>query len=103
MREVQSWTLIMYTCYNFNAGIHTTSRIDLITDSDTILNFFPVEFCLYYVSAYFMKEHQFSRRFDFRKLFNMSVKVYIFMKAFTMKKFSYTLWRVRILQHWTKS
>ena len=24
------------------------------------------------------------------------------MKALTMKKFSYTLWRVRILQHWTK-
>ena len=29
--------------------------------------------------------------FDFRKVFNMSVKVYIFMKALTMKKFSYTL------------
>ena len=35
----------------------------------------------------------------------MSVKVYIFMKALmtTMKIFSYTLWRVRISQHWTKS
>ena len=50
-----------------------------------------------------MKEYQFSRLFDFGKLFNMSVKVYIFMKALTMKKFSYTLGRVRILQHWTKS
>ena len=46
-----------------------------------------------------MKEYQFSRLFDFGKLFNMSVKVYIFMKALTMKKFSYTLGRVRILQH----
>ena len=37
-----------------------------------------------------------------RKLCNMYVEVYVFMKALTMKKFSYTLWRVRILQHWTK-
>ena len=82
--------------------------IDLFTDSDAILNFCPVDFCLkwtlYFVStSNFMKEYQFSRLFDFGKLFNMSVKVYIFMKALTMKKFSYTLGRVRILQHWTKS
>ena len=84
------------------------STIDLFTDSETILNFCPVDFCLkwtlYFVStSNFMKEYQFSRPFDFRKLFNMSVKVYIFMKALTMKKFSYTPWRVRILQHWIKS
>ena len=49
-----------------------------------------------------MEEFQFSRSFDLRKLCNMSVEVYVFMKALTMKKFSYTLRRVRILQHWTK-
>ena len=84
------------------------SLIDLFTDSDAILNFCSVDFCLkwtlYFVStSNFMKEYQFSPLFDFGKLFNMSVKVYIFMKALTMKKFSYTLGRVRILQHWTKS
>ena len=43
-----------------------------------------------------MEEFQFSRSFDLRNLCNMSVKVYVFMKALTMEKFSYTLWRVRI-------
>ena len=62
-------------------------------DSDAILNFCSVDFCfkwtLYFVStSNFMKEYKFSRLFDFGKLFNMSVKVYIFMKALTMKKFS---------------
>ena len=82
--------------------------IDLFTDSDAILNFCPVDFCLkwtlYFVStSNFMKEYQFSRLFDFGKLFNMSVKVYIFMKDLTMKKFSYTLGRVRILQRYNGS
>ena len=49
-----------------------------------------------------MEDFQFSRSFDLRNLCNMSVKVYVFMKALTMETFSYTLWRVRILQHWTK-
>ena len=79
-------------------------RIDLFTDSDAILNFSPVNFCvkrtLYYVStSTIMEEFQFSRSFD---LCNTSVEVYVFIKTLTMKKFSYTLGRVRILQHWTK-
>ena len=83
------------------------SQIDIFTDSDAILNFSPVNFCvkwtLHFVStSNIMEEFQFSRSFDLRKLSNMSVEVYVFMKALTMKKFSYTLWRVRILQHWTK-
>ena len=41
-----------------------------------------------------MEEFQFSRSFDLRKLCKMSVEVYVFMKALTIKKFSYTLWRV---------
>ena len=62
--------------------------IGVITDSDAILNFCPVDFCLkwtlYFVStSNCMKEYQFSQRFDFRKLFNISVKVYIFMKIFS--------------------
>ena len=53
--------------------------IDLFTDSDAILSFCPVDFCLkwtlYFVStSNFMKEYQFSRLFDFGKLFNRSVK-----------------------------
>ena len=44
-----------------------------------------------------MKEYKFSRNFE------VSVEVYVFKKALTMKKFSHTLWRaVRISQHWTK-
>ena len=48
-------------------------QIDLFTDSDSILNFCPVDFCLkwilYFVStSNFMKEYQFSRLFDFGKL-----------------------------------
>ena len=63
--------------------------IDLFTDSDAILNFCPIDFCLkwtlYFVStSNFMKEYQFSGVFAFRKLFNMSLKVYIFMNALTM-------------------
>ena len=50
-----------------------------------------------------MEESQFSSCFDLRRLCNMSVEVYVFMKALTMKKFSYTLRRVRVLQHWTTS
>ena len=65
-------------------------NIDLFTDSDAILNFSPVNFCvkwtLYFVStSNIMEEFQFSRSFDFRKLCNMSVEVYVFMKALTMK------------------
>ena len=87
---------------------HQAKIVDLFTDNDAKLDLCPVEFCLkwtlYFVStSTFMKEYQFSRLFDFGKLFNMSVKVYIFMKALTIKKFSYTLGRVIILQHWTKS
>ena len=79
-------------------------RIDLFTDSDAILNFSPLcqmnlTFCFYF--KYYARVSIFkkSRSFDLRKLCNMSVDVYVFMKALTMKKFSYTLWRVRILQH----
>ena len=77
---------------NHETDLDKGPTIDLFTDSDAILNFCPVEFCLkwtlYFVStSNFMKEDQFSRLFDFGKLFNMSVKVYIFMKALTMKKF----------------
>ena len=49
-----------------------------------------------------MKECQLSRSFYYRKLFKTFVKVYIFMKALIVKKFSYTLWRVKILKHWIK-
>ena len=38
-----------------------------------------------------MEKFQFSRSFDLRKLCNMSVEVYVFMKALTMKKISYNL------------
>ena len=80
-------------------------EIDLFTDSDAILNFSPVNFCvkrtLYFVStSNIMDEFQFSRSFEVWKLCSMSVEVYVFMKALTMKKFSYTLGRVKILQHW---
>ena len=71
--------------------------IDLFNDSDAILNFSPVNFCvkwtLYFVStSNIMEEFQFSRSFDLRKLCNMPVEVYVFTKALTVKKFSYTLW-----------
>ena len=106
-KKTQYVRMICYILsYIYNLYIY--NLIDLFTDSDAILSFCPVDFCLkwtlYFVStSNFMKEYQFSRLFDFGKLFNMSVKVYIFTKALTMKKFSYTLGRVRILQHWTKS
>ena len=67
----------------------------------TILSENNIKFHMYLMSN-IMEEFQFSRSFDLRKLCNMSVEVYIFMKALTMKKLSYTLRRVRILQHWTK-
>ena len=84
-----------------------TETIDLFTDTDVILNFRPVYFCvkrtLYFVStSNIMEEFQFSRSFDLRMLYNMSVEVYVFIKVSTVKKFSYTLWRVKILQHWRK-
>ena len=60
--------------------------IDIFTDSDAILNFSPVNFCvkwtLYFVSTLnIMEEFQFLRSFDLRKLCNMSVEVCVFMKA----------------------
>ena len=54
--------------------------IDLFTDSDAILNFYPVDFCLkwtlYFVStSKIMIGYQFSINFDFQKFSKISVKV----------------------------
>ena len=97
---------IVRKSWNFGRNGANRKPIDLFTDSDAILNFCPVDFCLkwtlYFVStSKIMIGNQFSINFDFQKLSKICVKVYIFMKTLTMKKFSYTLWRVRILQHWT--
>ena len=67
----------------------------LFTDSDAILNFSPVNFCVKWTLCFvstsnIMEEFQFSRIFDPRKLCNMSVEVYVFMKALTMKNIPYT-------------
>ena len=60
-------------------NLNYKTEIDLFTDSDAILNFCPLVFCvkwaLYFVStSNIMKGCQFSKSFDFRKLCNMSVE-----------------------------
>ena len=54
--------------------------IDLIPDSDTILKILSVDFC-----GKVKVNSQFSQIFGFRKLFNMSVKFFLFYEGFDLE------------------
>ena len=75
----------------------------IFTNSDAVLNFCYIDFCLK-LTLYFLSTRnimkEFSRSFDFRKLVNISVNV--FMKAWPLKGSHIASWRGRILQHCTK-
>ena len=98
------WTFIIYKInWILTQTEVITILIRLYTDryleflSSWLLCKIDHKFCFYF--KYYEGVSIF-KNFDFRNVFNMSVEVYVFMKALTMKKLSYTLWRVGM--DWTK-